>query len=70
VPPSSSPSPEERARLFSLQHKIASKIVLKDRFSEKAVGGVDQAFITRKDGSEMVVSGAVALDSFLRTLSR
>jgi deoxyribonuclease V len=65
VAPSPAPSIEERKRLFSLQEKIASRIVLEDRFSEEVVVGVDQAFISRKDGKEMVVSGAVAFDSSL-----
>jgi deoxyribonuclease V len=65
VAPSPAPSTEERKRLFSLQDEIASRIVLEDRFSEEVVAGVDQAFITREGGSEMVVSGAVAFDSSL-----
>jgi len=70
VPPSPLPTPEERKRLISLQEEIASRIDLEDRFSEAAVAGVDQAFISREDGREMVVSGAVALDSSFRPLSK
>jgi deoxyribonuclease V len=70
VPPSSAPSPEERWRLFSLQDEIAPRIVLEDRFSEEVVAGVDQAFISREDAREMVVSGAVAFDSSLLPLSK
>jgi deoxyribonuclease V len=69
VPPPSAPSPKERRRLFSLQDEIASTIGLEDRFSEKVVAGVDQAFISREDGRELVVSGAVAFDSTLRPIS-
>ncbi len=64
------PSAEERGRLYSLQDEIASKVVLEDRFSEEVVAGVDQAFIRREDGREMVVSGAVAFDSSLRPISK
>jgi deoxyribonuclease V len=64
------PSAEERRRLYSLQDEIASKIVLEDRFSEEVVAGVDQAFISREDGREMVVSGAVALDPSLSLISK
>ncbi|HII06012.1 MAG TPA: endonuclease V [Methanotrichaceae archaeon] len=70
MPPSPAPSLEERKRLISLQEKIASEIVFEDRFSEGVVAGVDQAFISRKDGREMVISGAVAFDSTLRPLSK
>jgi deoxyribonuclease V len=70
VAPSPAPSTEERKRLFSLQEKIASRIVLEDRFSEGVIAGVDQAFISSEDGREMVVSGAVAFDSSLRPLSK
>jgi len=70
VAPSLAPSTEERKRLFSLQDEIASRIVLEDRFSEGVVAGVDQAFISREGGSEMVISGAVALDSSLRPHSK
>lgn len=64
------PSPEERRRLYSLQDVIASGVVLVDRFSEKVVAGVDQAFISGKDGGEMVVSGAVAFDPSLSLISK
>jgi len=63
------PSLEERRRLFSLQEEIASEINLADRFSETVIGGVDQAFVSREDGKELVVSGAVAFDSSLRPIS-
>jgi len=69
VAPPSAPSSEERRRLFSLQEEIASRVVLEDRFSEEVVAGVDQAFISTEDGGEMVISGAVALDSSLRPLT-
>ncbi len=65
MPPSPAPSIEERRHLYSLQDEIASRVVLEDRFSEKVVAGVDQAFISREDGRVMVVSGAVAFDSSL-----
>ena len=64
------PSPEERERLFSLQEVVASEVDLEDRFSEEVVAGVDQAFISGEDGREMVISGAVAFDSFLRPISK
>ena len=70
MPASPAPSPEERKRLISLQEKMASEIVLEDQFSEGLVAGVDQAFISRKDDSEMVISGAVTLDTSLRPLSK
>ncbi len=66
----SAPSAEVRRRLFSLQDDIASRIVPEDRFSEEVVAGVDQAFISGDEGKELVVSGAVALDSSLRLVSR
>ena len=68
--PSSAPSPEERRRLYSLQDEIASRVVLEDRFSENVVAGVDQAFISREDGREMVISGAVAFDPSLSLISK
>lgn len=67
---SPAPSTEERKRLFSLQEKLASEVVLEDRFFEDLVAGVDQAFISREDGGELVISGAVALDSSLRPVSK
>ncbi len=67
--PSSALSPEERRRLYSLQDEIASRVALEDRFSEEVVAGVDQAFISGKDGRDMVISGAVAFDSSLRLIS-
>ncbi len=68
--PPSAPSAEERRRLFSLQDDVASRVVLEDRFSEKVVAGVDQAFISGEEGGELVVSGAVALDSSLQLISK
>ena len=68
--PPSAPSAEERRRLFSLQDDIAAMVVLEDRFSEEVVAGVDQAFISGDEGRELVVSGAVAIDSSLRPQSR
>jgi len=41
-------------KLIEIQRKIASRIVLKDDYSLKAVAGVDQAFL-----DEVVISGAV-----------
>lgn len=42
--------------LIEIQKRIASKISLRDDYSEDAVAGVDQAFI-----EDLVISGAVAL---------
>jgi len=70
VPSSPAPSVEERRRLFSLQDDVAARVVLEDRFSEKVVAGVDQAFITGDGGEELVVSGAVAIGSSLQPPSR
>ncbi len=44
--------------LIKIQARIASRVVLEDRYSVEFVAGVDQAF---KD--ELVISGAVVLDS-------
>ncbi len=43
-------------RLVEVQHRIASRAVLVDRFSAEAVAGVDQAF-----QDDLVISGAVTL---------
>ncbi len=43
-------------RLVEVQRRIASRVVLKDRFSTEAVAGVDQAFL-----DDLVISGAVVL---------
>jgi deoxyribonuclease V len=43
-------------RLIEVQHAVASRVVLEDRFSCEAVAGVDQAFI-----GDLVISGAVIL---------
>jgi deoxyribonuclease V len=70
VAASPAPSPEERKRLFSLQEELASEVVLEDRFFEDLVAGVDQAFISREDGRDMVISGAVAFDPSLSLISK
>jgi deoxyribonuclease V len=43
-------------RLVEVQRRIASRVVLEDRFSSEAVAGVDQAFL-----GDLVISGAVLL---------
>ncbi len=43
-------------RLVEVQRRIASRVVLEDRFSGEAVAGVDQAFL-----GDLVISGAVLL---------
>ncbi len=43
-------------RLVEVQRRIASRVVLEDRFSCEAVAGVDQAFL-----DDLVISGAVVL---------
>lgn len=45
-------------RLVEVQRRIASRVVLEDRFSGEAVAGVDQAFL-----DDLVISGAVVLGS-------
>lgn len=42
--------------MVEVQHRIASRAVLEDRFSAEAVAGVDQAF-----QDDLVISGAVVL---------
>jgi deoxyribonuclease V len=42
--------------LVEVQRRIASRVVLEDRFSGEAVAGVDQAFL-----DDLVISGAVVL---------
>ncbi len=49
-------TPELQSRLLKVQEKIASRVILKDDYSEEAVAGVDQAFL---DNS--VISGAIML---------
>jgi deoxyribonuclease V len=44
-------------RLLEVQRRIASQVVLEDRFSLASVAGVDQAFV-----DDMVLSAAVVLD--------
>ena len=43
-------------RLIEVQRRIASRVVLEDRFSDEVVAGVDQAFL-----DDLVISGAVVL---------
>lgn len=43
-------------RLVEVQRRIASRVVLEDRFSGEVVAGVDQAFL-----DDLVISGAVVL---------
>lgn len=48
--------PATEARLISVQHRIASRVMLNDDFSDRRMAGVDQAFL-----GELVISGAVVL---------
>jgi deoxyribonuclease V len=48
--------PALEKRFFRAQKKIASRVVPEDRFSTRAVAGVDQDFL-----GEMVISGALVL---------
>jgi len=49
------------ARLIKAQDKIASRVVLEDKFTEESIAGVDQAFL-----QDMVISASVILDNSLR----
>jgi deoxyribonuclease V len=46
----------QERHLFEVQRKIASRVILDDRYSTEAVAGVDQAF-----AGDLVISGAVIL---------
>lgn len=56
--------PSLERRMMEVQRRIASRVVLDDRFSDDLLGGVDQAF-----PGDLVVSGAVLLDSCLEVIS-
>ena len=49
------------SHLINIQARIASRVVLEDQYSVEFVAGVDQAF-----KNELVISGAVVLDSSLK----
>jgi deoxyribonuclease V len=53
------------ARLFEVQRRIASRVVLEDGYSTEAVAGVDQALV-----GELVISGAVSLDASMEIADR
>lgn len=57
--PKSVPSfdPALEGRLLAVQRKIASRVMLEDRFSLASVAGVDQSFV-----DDVVISAAVVLD--------
>lgn len=57
--------PALESQLVSVQHRIASRVMLSDDFSDGRVAGVDQAFI-----DELVISGAVILCTGGKLLSK
>jgi deoxyinosine 3'endonuclease (endonuclease V) len=55
----------QNAISFEIQRKIASRVILENRYSTEAVAGVDQAF----DG-DIVLSGAVVLGPNLEVVDK